>query len=196
MGEQQQAPGAKDLWVEGGPRREGLRRRMGLDPQRPTGNRGSQVILVNGPSGCRRAKAKVNHGAEMIGIDGVCVRPVAVTWEYLAEMPSPLAGWRKTPWPVGRGRAGTGSRVRVSSACGERKDDAGPQATRACLLPDHFYKSVMLSLLRNINEHLARWARRKYKRLHASPTQAFHYLARIARQEPGLFVHWQAGVRP
>jgi len=60
----------------------------------------------------------------------------------------------------------------------------------------HFYKSEMLSLLRNINEHLARWARRKYKRLRASPTQAFHYLARIARQEPGLFVHWRAGVRP
>jgi hypothetical protein len=60
----------------------------------------------------------------------------------------------------------------------------------------HIYKSKMLSLLRNINEHLARWARRKYKRLNASPTQAFHYLARIARQEPGLFVHWRVGVRP
>jgi len=60
----------------------------------------------------------------------------------------------------------------------------------------HFYKSEMLSLLRNINEHLAHWARRKYKRLHASLTQAFHYLARIARQEPGLFVHWRVGVRP
>ncbi len=110
---------------------------MGLDPQRPTGNRGSQVILANSPSGNRRAKAKANQGAEMIGIGGVCVRPVAVTWECPVEMPSPLAGWRKTPWPVGRGRAGTGSWVRGSSACGERKDDAGLQVTRACLPPEY-----------------------------------------------------------
>ena len=38
---------------------------------------------------------------------------------------------------MGRGRAGNGSRVRASSACGERKDNAGLQATRACLLPDY-----------------------------------------------------------
>ncbi len=36
----------------------------------------------------------------MIGKGGVCARPVADPWEYPAETPSPLAGWRKTPWPV------------------------------------------------------------------------------------------------
>ena len=136
MGEQQQAPGAKDLWVEGGPRCGGPRWRMGLDPQHPTGNRGSRVVPVIGPSKHQRAKAQVNQRTEMIGIGGVCARPVAGLWECPAEMPSPLAGWRKTPWPVGRERAGIGSRVRGSSACGLRKDNAGLQATRACLLPD------------------------------------------------------------
>jgi hypothetical protein len=48
MGEQQQAPGAKDLWVEGGPRGGGPRRRMGVDPQRHTGDRGSRRFPVSG----------------------------------------------------------------------------------------------------------------------------------------------------
>ena len=75
MGEQQQASGAKDLWVEGGLRCGGPRWRMGVDPQRHTGDRGSRRSPVSGLPGNRRAKAKVNQGAEMIGLGGVCARP-------------------------------------------------------------------------------------------------------------------------
>ena len=37
---------------------------------------------------------------------------------------------------------------------------------------------------------LARWTRRKYKRLKGSPTKAREWVRRIARQNPTLFAHW------
>ncbi len=60
----------------------------------------------------------------------------------------------------------------------------------------HIYVSALLSLLRNINEHLVRWARRKYRRLHNSRKQGFRFLHGVARREPGLFAHWRLGLRP
>ncbi len=54
-----------------------------------------------------------------------------------------------------------------------------------------FYLSALHPILRQLNEALARWARRKYKRLHNSTKQAFLFLCRVARREPGLFAHWR-----
>jgi RNA-directed DNA polymerase len=59
-----------------------------------------------------------------------------------------------------------------------------------------FYRTRLISLLRRIDEYLVRWAMRKYKRLRARPTRAWRFLATVARREPGLFAHWQAGARP
>jgi len=58
-----------------------------------------------------------------------------------------------------------------------------------------FFKSAMHSLLWMLNQHLAGWARRKYKRLHQSWSQAFWFLRRVSRQAPGLFAHWRWGLR-
>jgi RNA-directed DNA polymerase len=55
-----------------------------------------------------------------------------------------------------------------------------------------FYRSRLISLLRRIDEYLARWAMRKYKRLRGRPTRAHGFLANVARREPKLFVHWAA----
>jgi RNA-directed DNA polymerase len=59
-----------------------------------------------------------------------------------------------------------------------------------------FYRSRLVSLLRRINEYLVRWAMRKYKRLRGRPTRAWRLLATVARREPELFAHWQAGALP
>jgi RNA-directed DNA polymerase len=56
-----------------------------------------------------------------------------------------------------------------------------------------FYPSKLLRSLRLINEYLVRWAMRKYKRLRGRPRRARRFLARVARREPRLFAHWQAG---
>ena len=59
-----------------------------------------------------------------------------------------------------------------------------------------FYRSKCVSVLRHLNGALAAWARRKYKRLRRRERASVHWLGRIARREPQLFVLWQAGVRP
>jgi RNA-directed DNA polymerase len=55
-----------------------------------------------------------------------------------------------------------------------------------------FYRSRLgATVLRQINEYLIRWAMRKYKRLRHSRRRAVRLLARIARSNPDLFVHWR-----
>jgi RNA-directed DNA polymerase len=51
-------------------------------------------------------------------------------------------------------------------------------------------------LLRRINDHLVRWACRKYKRLRRREKRAKEFLARVARRFPALFAHWRFGLKP
>ena len=60
----------------------------------------------------------------------------------------------------------------------------------------HFYKSMLYPLLRRINDHLVRWACRKYKRLRRRERQAKQFLAGVARRFPSLFAHWRFGLKP
>jgi RNA-directed DNA polymerase len=55
----------------------------------------------------------------------------------------------------------------------------------------HIYMSALYPIWRGLNEHLAQWARRKYKRLHESKKRTFEFLGRITRREPQLFIHWR-----
>ena len=59
-----------------------------------------------------------------------------------------------------------------------------------------FYKSMLYPLLRRINDHLMRWAMRKYRRLRRREKRARQFLASVARRPPGLFVHWRFGLKP
>jgi len=59
-----------------------------------------------------------------------------------------------------------------------------------------FYRSELISLLKCIDRYLVRWAMRKYKRLRGRPQRAWRLMATVARREPALFAHWQAGTRP
>jgi RNA-directed DNA polymerase len=59
-----------------------------------------------------------------------------------------------------------------------------------------FYRSRFIQVLRHLNEALAAWARRKYKRFRRRERASVHWLGRIARRDPGLFVLWQLGVKP
>jgi len=55
----------------------------------------------------------------------------------------------------------------------------------------HFYKSALYSTLKLIDDHLVRWACRKYKKLRKRPRQARAWLASIVKSNPQLFVHWR-----
>ena len=55
----------------------------------------------------------------------------------------------------------------------------------------HFYKSALYSTLRLIDDHLSRWAQRKFRRLRRRPKRARTWLAGVVRRTPGLFPHWR-----
>jgi RNA-directed DNA polymerase len=59
-----------------------------------------------------------------------------------------------------------------------------------------FYRSRCVQVLRHLDEALAAWVRRKFKRFRRRGRASVHWLGRIARREPTLFVHWQLGIRP
>jgi RNA-directed DNA polymerase len=59
-----------------------------------------------------------------------------------------------------------------------------------------FYRSALTPVLRHLERALNRWACRKYKRLRRHYTNAAHWLGRVARRTPQLFVMWQLGLRP
>lgn len=59
-----------------------------------------------------------------------------------------------------------------------------------------FYRSRCVQVLRRLNSALVRWACRKYKRFRRRERAAAHWLGRIAKRDPNLFVLWQLGMKP
>jgi hypothetical protein len=59
-----------------------------------------------------------------------------------------------------------------------------------------YYRTECIAVLHHINAALARWARRKYKRLRYRKTASVHWLGRLARRDPSLLYLWQIGIRP
>ena len=59
-----------------------------------------------------------------------------------------------------------------------------------------FYRSECVKVLRHINDVLARWASRKYKRLSGRNGASVHWLGRLAQRQPDLLYLWRIGIRP
>jgi len=59
-----------------------------------------------------------------------------------------------------------------------------------------FYRSRCGEVLRHLNNALVAWVCRKYRRFRRRERAAAHWLGRIARRDPNLFVLWQLGIRP
>ena len=58
-----------------------------------------------------------------------------------------------------------------------------------------YYRSMLYPVFRQLDRSLAKWAGRKYRKLTRHRRRAAHWITRISRREPGLFAHWQIGVR-
>ncbi len=54
-----------------------------------------------------------------------------------------------------------------------------------------FYPSELGKLAYYLNERLAYWARRKYKRLRGCRIRSHRWLCKMAQVKPWLFVHWE-----
>jgi RNA-directed DNA polymerase len=59
-----------------------------------------------------------------------------------------------------------------------------------------FYKSAMYPLFQRLNERLAHWVERKFKRCRRHKTRAIRWLGSMFKQHPTLFAHWKLGVTP
>ena len=59
-----------------------------------------------------------------------------------------------------------------------------------------FYPSAFRVVADHLNQALARWAMRKFKRLRGRRRRSIHWIGRVARRQPGLFPHWRAGFVP
>jgi RNA-directed DNA polymerase len=59
-----------------------------------------------------------------------------------------------------------------------------------------FYRSKCVQVLRHLNEALAAWVRRKYRKFWRRERASMHWLGRIARRDRTLFAHWELGVVP
>ena len=59
-----------------------------------------------------------------------------------------------------------------------------------------FYKTKLKDFMHNLNVKIAKWARRKYKRLRVSDEKAMNWLGSISLANPNLFAHWAIGAKP
>ncbi|MCL6102721.1 MAG: group II intron reverse transcriptase/maturase [Bacteroidetes bacterium] len=59
-----------------------------------------------------------------------------------------------------------------------------------------FYKSAMYPLFQRLNQRLAHWVERKFKRCRRHKTRAIRWLGSMCKQNPTLFAHWKFGVTP
>ncbi len=59
-----------------------------------------------------------------------------------------------------------------------------------------FYKSAMYPMFQRLNERLAHWVARKFKRCRRHKTRAIRWLGSMCKQNPTLFAHWKFGVTP
>jgi group II intron reverse transcriptase/maturase len=58
-----------------------------------------------------------------------------------------------------------------------------------------FHPSTLQNALRSLDQHLVRWAQRKYKKLYGHITRAWSWLNELKRRAPRLFPHWQVAAQ-
>ena len=101
-------------------------------------------------------------------------------------------GWKRGTAMAHRDKKRTGNRA--AKCTGRLQPIVQPRQSPT--LHGRFYKSMLYPLLRRINDHLVRWACRKYKRLRRREKRARELLAGVARRFPGMFAHWRFGLKP
>ena len=80
----------------------------------------------------------------------------------------------------------------TSASIGELADRYNPILRGWLNYYGRYYKSALLRVFERFEAALARWARRKYKKLLRHEGHSFRWIWRVARKQPQLFVHWRA----
>jgi RNA-directed DNA polymerase len=59
-----------------------------------------------------------------------------------------------------------------------------------------YSKSELKTFLQELNRHLVRWAKRKFKCFRGKWKKAYEWLTKTYQKNPDMFNHWRYGVRP
>jgi RNA-directed DNA polymerase len=84
---------------------------------------------------------------------------------------------------------------RGSQSLEQVRADIGPRVQGWVNYYGVFRKSTLYRELRAIDEHLVKWAQRKYKRLACGCHRAWEWLKRLQSRMPRLFPHWWEAIR-
>lgn len=144
---------------------------------------------------CKDGKRRGSYDQESFDFLGYSFRPrlckgrsyfvgftPAVSKSALKAMSATIRGWKLKLWS--------------SSSIGDIARQINPVIRGWRNYYGRYYKSALYPVWRQIEYALVRWAMRKYKRLRGHWLRATHWLGRIARREPKLFVSWAIGFRP
>lgn len=58
-----------------------------------------------------------------------------------------------------------------------------------------YYPSALNTIGAYFNAILAKWAKRKYRKLSTSYIRSVQYILKTAKHRPKLFVHWSIGIK-
>jgi hypothetical protein len=100
--------------------------------------------------------------------------------------------------PANKARKAIGQKIRASHL--NRRSWADRSSLAAGINPvargwinyyGAFYRSELRFLAWRINDHLVRWAMKKFKRFRRRYARAFDWLVRVHHYQPAPFAHWQ-----
>ncbi|WP_275936935.1 group II intron maturase-specific domain-containing protein, partial [Wolbachia endosymbiont of Cylisticus convexus] len=57
-----------------------------------------------------------------------------------------------------------------------------------------FYRTEVYKSLKNVERHLEKWVKRKYKRLRGHGRLARQFLGKVRKRSPDIFYHWTLGL--
>ncbi|MGH8991548.1 MAG: group II intron reverse transcriptase/maturase [Acidimicrobiia bacterium] len=80
--------------------------------------------------------------------------------------------------------------LRSASSLADLAREVNPIVRGWLVYYGRFYRSRLARALRRIDEYLARWAMRKYKKLRTCSRKASIWLTDVRRRAPRLFAHW------
>lgn len=115
--------------------------------------------------------------------------PIDEAWMMLGDENLPL-GTRQESNPL-LARAGTIQNRLLARFAIAR--ELNPMVRGWIAYYGQYTRSALYPLARYINQTLAIWLKRKYKRFHHRLGRARLFLEKIARENRRLFVHWQLG---
>jgi RNA-directed DNA polymerase len=144
---------------------------------------------------CKDDRRRGNSGTVMFDFLGYCFRPRSILGPHSRKMFCGFTPAVSKP-ALNAMRAtirGMKLRKRIEVTLDDIARELNPMVRGWIAYYGQYTRSALYPLARYINQTLAIWLKRKYKRFHHRLGRARLFLEKIARENRRLFVHWQLG---